>query len=117
MGEVGLPALVGHRGFEPDVGRLRAFLRFWGDHAAGGEVSGHGGPGDGDVVVVGQVPGDRFRAGVQALVGQFLAEPHDKVHDLYGRRVRVGGGPSGAWLEDRVALAAVAGQQLIEPRG
>ncbi|GAA1625255.1 hypothetical protein GCM10009744_11310 [Kribbella alba] len=72
---------------------------------------------DTGAVVVGQVPGDGLRSGVQALVGQFLAEPRDKVHNLYGRRVRVGGGPSGAGLEDRVSFTAVAGQQFIEPRG
>jgi len=31
VGEVGLPAFVGHRGFEADAGRLRPLLRFWVD--------------------------------------------------------------------------------------
>ena len=64
-------------------------------------------------MVVGQVPGDGLRAGVQALVGQLLAEPHDQVHDLRWGRVRVRGGPSRAGLEDGIALAAVAGQQSL----
>ena len=115
VGEVGLPGLVGLGGFEADVGGLGAFLRFRDDQASSGQVSGDGGPGHGEVVVVGQVPGDGLRAGVQALLGQFLAEPHDQVHDLRWGRVRVGGGPAGAGFEDGLALAAVAGEQLIEP--
>ena len=45
----------------------------------------------------------------------FLAELDDQVDDLGGCRVRVGGGPSGAWLEGRLAVSAVAGQEFIEP--
>ena len=66
-------------------------------------------PGHGEVVVVGDVPADGLRAGVHALIGQFLAEPHDQVHDLRSGRVRVGGGPSRAGLEDGLALAGGSG--------
>ena len=66
-------------------------------------------------MVVGQVPGDGVWAGVQALVGQFVAESNDQVYDLERGRVRVGLGPSGAGLEDGLALSAVAGEHLVEP--
>jgi len=33
-------------------------------------------------VVVLEMPGDGLRAGVQADVGEFLADPHDQVDDL-----------------------------------
>jgi hypothetical protein len=38
VGEVGLPALVGLLGGEPDVGGLRALARLGGDQAAAGQV-------------------------------------------------------------------------------
>ena len=80
-------------------------------------MSGHGGPGYGDVMVVGQMPADGLRAGVQALAGQFLAEPHEQVHDLGWGCVRVCLGAAGAGFEDGLALTSVAGQELVEPRG
>jgi hypothetical protein len=42
VGEVGLPGLVRHPGFEPDVGGLRALLRFGDDHARAGQVAADG---------------------------------------------------------------------------
>jgi len=115
VGEVGLPALVGHRGLEPDVGGLGSLLRL-GDHQTGlGQVAGDGGPGDRVVVVVGQMPADGVRAGVHAGRGQLLPELDDQVDGLGGDRGRGGLGSPGAGLEDGVALAAVAGKQLIEP--
>jgi hypothetical protein len=42
VGEVGLPGLVGHLGFEPDVGGLGALLRFRGDQACRGEMAADG---------------------------------------------------------------------------
>lgn len=117
VGEVGLPALVRHRRFEADVGGLRPLLRLRGDHAPSDQLPGHRGPGHGDVVVVGQVPADGLRAGVQTLIGQFLAEPNDQVHDRQRGRVRVRSRTPGAGLEDGLAVAAVAGEQLIQPRG
>jgi hypothetical protein len=116
VGEVGLPALVRHRRFEADVGGLRPLLRLRGDQASSDQLPGHRGPGHGDVVVMGQMPADGLRAGVQTLIGQFLAEPNDQVHDRQRRRVRVRPRTPGAGLEDGLALAAVAGEQLIQPR-
>ncbi len=70
--------------------------RFFGsgtDQAGLGQVPGHRGPGHGDVVVVGQVPADGVRAGVQAGRGQLLAQLDDQVDDLGGDRGRGGLGP------------------------
>ena len=64
-----------------------------------------------------EMPGDGLRAGVQALVSQFLAEPHEQVHDLGRGCVRVCLGAAGAGFEDGLALASVTGQELVEPRG
>jgi hypothetical protein len=115
VGEVGLPGFVGHRGFEADVGRLRSLLRLR-DHQTGlDQMPGHRGPRHRQSVVVFQVPPDGVRACVQAGGGQLLTELHDQLDHRGGSRVRVGPGPSGAGLEDRLALDAVAGQQLIEP--
>lgn len=44
---------------------------------------------------VGQVPADRVGAAVEALVGQFFAEPDDQIHGLGGGRVRVRVGSAG----------------------
>ena len=73
VGEVGLPGLVGHRGGEADVGGLRLLLRLRGHQAVRLEVAGDRGPSNMDAVVVGQVPADRLRSGVQAGRSQFLA--------------------------------------------
>jgi hypothetical protein len=39
-------------------------------------------------VVVVQVPADGLRAGVQAVLGELLAEPDDQVHDVRREDVR-----------------------------
>jgi hypothetical protein len=73
VGEVGLPRLVGLLGDEPDVGGAGAFARVRSDQAVGGEVPGHGGARDRDVMVVLQVPADCVGPGVEALRGELLA--------------------------------------------
>ena len=73
MGEVRLPGLVGHVGLEPDVGRGGSLLRFGGDGAVSGEDAPDRGPGDGQVVVVAQVPLQGVGAGVESVFGEFLA--------------------------------------------
>jgi len=57
VGEVGLPAFVGLFGGEPDVGRLRPFLRAGLHEASRGEVAAD--RGDRHHEVVGGVPGAR----------------------------------------------------------
>jgi len=59
-------------------------------------------PGDGDLVVVGQVPHDGVRAGVQTGRGELLAQLDDKVQHLRGGRVGVGPRPPRAGLKDRL---------------
>ena len=97
VGEVGLPALVGLGGFEPQAGRSGALGRVGGDQPGPGQVAADGGGRDLDLVVVGQVPADGVRPGVQALPGQFLVQPHDQVPaasgliadgEVFGRRDR-----------------------------
>ena len=43
------------------------------DEAGASEVPADGGGGDGDAMVMGEVPGDGVRAGVEALCGELLA--------------------------------------------
>jgi len=82
VGEVGLPGLVRHRGFEADVGGLRSLLRL-GDHEPGrGQVTADARSRYSVSVVVLEMPGDGLGAGVQTTVGEFLADPHDEVDEL-----------------------------------
>ncbi len=115
MGEVGLPGLVGHGGFEPDVGRLRSLLRLGADQAVCGQLPGHRRRGDRHGVVMPQVPDDGVRACVEALVGQFLAAPDDQVDGglLDRRRGRLR--PPRPRLERGVAFGLVAGLELVDP--
>ena len=87
MGEVGLPALVGLVGFEPDVGGTGALARLRGDQSRRGQVAGHRRSRHRHAVVVAQVPHDGVRAGVQALLGQLLAQPHDQFDRRGGQRL------------------------------
>ena len=116
VGEVGLPRLVRQVGLEADVGRARAFRRLdlGQTVAAQGAVdrrSRHG-----QVVMGGEVPGDRVGAGIDAFGDELVAELHDQ---LDGRRR---GGPwARVWsprprLKRRVALDPVAGDELVDPR-
>jgi hypothetical protein len=82
VGEVGLPGLVRHRGFEADVGGLGSLLRL-GDHQPRrGEVAADCRSGHPVSVVVLEMPGNGLRASIQARADQFLADPHDQVDDL-----------------------------------
>ena len=90
VGEVGLPALVGHLGGEPDVGRLRALGRLGGDQALAGQAAADGRRGDLQLVVLLQVPGDGLRPGVQPLAGQLLAQPDDQLDGAGADRGRGG---------------------------
>ena len=51
-----------------------------------------------------EVPGNGLGAGVQARVGQLLAQPHDPVNQLGGQGGRGALGPSGAWLQGSLTL-------------
>jgi hypothetical protein len=78
VGEVGLPGLVGQGGREPQVGRLGPLLGGWGDQPGAGQVAADGGRRDGGAVVVGQVPGDGVRPGVQARGGELATQFGDQ---------------------------------------
>ena len=89
VGGVGLPAFVGLVGAEPVPGGSGSFLGLRGDEPAPGEDPPDRGdrrhrrdPGRGEV------GGDGLAAGVEALLGQGLAEPDDLVLQLQADRVR-----------------------------
>jgi hypothetical protein len=115
VGEVGLPALVRHVCLEPDVGRLRPLGRAGGDQSGPAQVPADGRSRHVELVVVLQVPGDGLRPGVQALPGQFLAQPDDQVGRLVADRGRGGLRPPGPRLERCHALGLVAVQQRVDP--
>jgi hypothetical protein len=80
VGEISLPALVRQLGGEPDAGRLRP-LGGLGDHQASpAQVPADRRRRHLQVMVMLQVPGDRLRAGIQPLPGQFLAQLNDQSH-------------------------------------
>ena len=115
VGEVGLPALVRHVCLEPDVGRLRPLGRARGDQSGPAQVPADGRSRHFELVVVLQVPGDGLRPGVQALPGQFLAQPDDQVGRLVADRGRGGLRPPGPRLERCLALGLVAVEQRVDP--
>jgi hypothetical protein len=84
VGEVGLPAFVGLVGGEPDVEGFRAFLGGGGDQAGGGQMSVDGADRDGDVVVVGQVPGNGLGSVVEAFARQLRAQRHNQSDGVFG---------------------------------
>src|ERR1700746_3897763 len=59
--------------------------------------------------------GDGGRAGVVALFGQRLAQPHDAVFDLGADRVSMVVRASGAWLKRHRPVGVVAADQLVYP--
>lgn len=78
VGEVGLPGFVGEGRFEADIGGAGTFLRLGFDESCGAEMSPDRGGRDGDVVVVGQVPGDGVGAGIEASFEELGAQLHDQ---------------------------------------
>jgi len=81
VGDVGLPRLVRHRCFEPDVGGLRTFLGLGGDQPGADQVTADRGPGDHRGVVLFEVPGDGVWAGVESDGIQFGAELVDQLDE------------------------------------
>jgi hypothetical protein len=113
--EVGLPPLLGLLGGEPDVRRLRPFLRLRGDQALAGQVPADRRRRYPDLVVPGQVPADRVRPGIQALFAEFLAQPDDQVGHIRADRPWRLLRPPGPRLERGLALGLIAGQQRVDP--
>ena len=62
-----------------------------------------------------QVPGDGVRAGVQALPGQVLAQPHDQVGGLAADGPGGGFRPPGPRFECRLAFGLIPGEQSVDP--
>ena len=113
--EVGLPSLIWLLGHEPDVGRLRAFLRLGSDQASPGQVPADRGDRHRDLMMVLQVPGDGVRPGVQALPGQLLPQLGDQLDSLVADRGRGRSRPPRPRLERRLPLGPVPGQQRVNP--
>ncbi len=86
--EVGLPGLIRQLGLEADVGRAGTLVRLGHHQAAASEVAADRGPRHRPPMMVSEVPGDRVRAGVQSLLGQFLAQPDDQLDGAGVDRVR-----------------------------
>ena len=94
------------------------FGRFWGwggDEAPAGEDPPDGGYGRGRPVAVPQVVGDGVGPGVQALVGQGLAELHDLVLEGLRGSVGAGPGPAGARFQPGFALGVESLDELMDP--
>ena len=88
VGEVGLPGLVRQLGGEADVGAAWPLLRLCSDVAVPGQNPVHGRRGQAHLITVFQVPGQRVRASVQALLAQLPAQPQEQVHNLRRSRCR-----------------------------
>src|SRR5215213_8559453 len=67
------------------------------------------------MVLLGQVPGDGVRTGVQPLLGQLAAQLDDQLDGRRRDRRRLAVRPAGPSLERRLTLAAVTGEQLVDP--
>ena len=109
VAEVRLPHLVGQIGSEPDIGRLRAFLRVGLHETQINKAAPDRGGRHGDLVALLEVPGNGVRAGIEALGGQLRAQVH---HQLDGLVTDLGWratGTPGPGLERRVALSTPAG--------
>jgi hypothetical protein len=115
VGEVGLPALVRLLSGEPDAGRLRPLARLRGDQPSPHQVPADRSRRHGELMVVTQVPADRVRPGIQALPGQLLAQGNDQIGGGVADRIGRGLRPPRPWLERRLALHPVAGDQPGHP--
>jgi len=79
VGEVGLPGFVGLFGLEADVGGLRFLLRLRDDKVVSAQDPVDRRSGDGDVVVVLEVPADRVGAGIEALGAESPAKSDNQL--------------------------------------
>jgi hypothetical protein len=115
VGDVCLPALVREVGLEADVAALGPLVRFRGDEAAGFEDP----PDRRDrrrvTPALNKVVADRLGAGVEAAVGELLAErDHRLVVAVSDARWAVVRSPRARYEAD-VALLPVAGEELVQP--
>jgi hypothetical protein len=115
VGEIGLPALVRHLGFEPDVGGLRSFRRIRSDGPGPGEDPVDRRPRQGGCVMVGQVPADGVRTGVQPGLLELLTQPQHQLDGRRGSRPRRRPRRPRSGLERRLPFEAVAGHEPADP--
>jgi hypothetical protein len=90
VGDVGLPALVGLLGGEPEIAALGPLVRLGGDEPAGGQDPPDRAHRRRGAVALLEVERDRRRAGFMPVLVQVLADLHDLVLE------RVGGAPGAA---------------------
>ena len=113
VGEVGLPALVGHGRFEPEVGGAGPLAGLGGDQAGGvQDPADRRGRRDVQPGLL-QVPGDGDRAGVPAGRGQLKAGLDDEVADFAFGRLRVAQRPAGPGWPSTAIQAARPVQRAI----
>jgi hypothetical protein len=114
VGDVGLPTLVRQVCFEADVAALGSLVRLRDDEPACLEH-----PPDRRgrwcVAALEQVVADRLGAGVQAGVGQLLAQLDDRVLVPIRDPGRAVMRPPRPRLEPGLALGPIAGEELVEP--
>ncbi len=114
VGEVGLPGLVGLRGFEPEVGRPGSLPWFRDDQAGGvQDASDRGGRRCRQVLLL-QVPGQGDRACVQPRGGQLDSKLHDPLGNLGRHSVRAGSRCSRAGFDRVQAAVSVTGQESVQ---
>ena len=115
VGSVGLPALVGHRGFEPDERAPRSLLGLRGDEApAGQDPPDRRGSRRASVTPL-EVDRNRVGPGIVTLLRQALAELDDLVLEGLGDPVPAPPGTPRPRLEPRLALGLEPPDELMDP--
>ena len=74
VGDIGLPAFVGHCGFEADVGVFRPLFRLWGDEPFVRENAADRGSRRDTFAVLFKVVGNGFGPCVKSVPGELLAD-------------------------------------------
>jgi hypothetical protein len=115
VGEVGLPALIGLLGGDPDIRRLGPLLRGGGDQPGRGQVAVDCRYRHNQAVVVLQVPGDGVRAVVESFARQLLLQPDDQIDCRLCQPRGAAVWPAGAGLERGLALGPIALDQPRDP--
>jgi hypothetical protein len=115
-GDVCLPRLVGKVCLEADVGALGALMRLRGDEPSSLEDAPDRRHRRDRAVAQAEVIVDGVGTGIEAGVGQLLAEAYDAFLELHraaiGDSLRCSAGPG----EGAVAPRSVAGHELCDPR-
>jgi hypothetical protein len=86
VGEVGLPHLIRQFRGEPHIGRFRFLLRLRDEQPSLLQGAPDRGRRHLKLMLLGQMPGNGVRAGIQALPGQLAAQPDDQLNRGLGQR-------------------------------